>query len=52
MESNISHKIKIFIWKGLKEAVPIKEIIWRRVKKGDPIYSGGGEDVATLEDKI
>ncbi|XP_027067657.1 uncharacterized protein [Coffea arabica] len=46
---NISHKIKIFIWKGLKEAVPVKELIWRRMMKGDPICSGCGEDIETLK---
>ncbi|XP_071924774.1 uncharacterized protein [Coffea arabica] len=46
---NISHKIKMFSWKGLREAVPVKELIWRRVKMGDPICSRCGEEVETLE---
>ena len=45
----ISHKVKIFIWKGLKEAIPVKELIWRRMSKGDPICSGCGEELETLE---
>ena len=46
---NISHKVKMFIWKGLTGAVPVKELIWRRVKVGDPICTMCGEEVETLE---
>ena len=46
---NISHKVKMFIWKGLSDAVPVKELIWRRIKRGDPICSICGEEVETLE---
>ena len=46
---NISHKIKFFIWKGLREAVPVKELIWRKVNVGDPICSDCGEEMETLE---
>ncbi|XP_071912287.1 uncharacterized protein [Coffea arabica] len=46
---NVNHKIKIFIWKRLKDVVPVKELIYRRLMKGDPICSGCGEDVETLE---
>ena len=46
---NINHKIKLFIWKGLREAVPIKKLIWRRAKARDRICSGCGKEMETLE---
>ncbi|XP_027169605.1 uncharacterized protein LOC113769345 [Coffea eugenioides] len=46
---NISYKVKMFIWKCLSDAVPVKELIWRRIKRGDPICSVCGEEVETLE---
>ena len=39
----------MFIWKGLSDAIPVKELTWRRVKVGDPICTMCGEEVETLE---
>ena len=39
----------MFIWKGLRETLPVKKLIWIRVKVGDPICSGCGEEMETLE---
>lgn len=44
----IRHKIKLFVWKCMSEAVPVKELIWRRMQKGNPMCSACG-GVETLE---
>ena len=49
MSLNIRHKIKLFIWKCMSEAVPVKEMSWRRMQKRNPMCSACGGGVETLE---
>ena len=46
---NTKHKIKVFIWKCLNNAFPVKELIHRRTRNGDPICKGCEKDVETVE---
>ncbi|XP_027152430.1 uncharacterized protein LOC113752516 [Coffea eugenioides] len=46
---NIKHKIKLFIWKCIKGALPVKEAIFRRTGMGDPICRACGESQETVE---
>mgnify|MGYP004707504295 CR=1 FL=1 len=34
---NVKHKLKIFIWKCLNNALPVNEVVFSRTKKGSPI---------------
>ena len=46
---NIKHKVKLFIWKCISGALPVKEAIHRRAATGDPICKGCGEELETIE---
>ena len=46
---NIKHKLKIFMWMCINNALPVNEVIFSRTKKGDSIYKACGEGVATVE---
>lgn len=40
---NIKHKIKFFIWKCIKGALPVREAVSRRTGVGDPMCTTCGE---------
>ncbi|XP_027152078.1 uncharacterized protein LOC113752144 [Coffea eugenioides] len=46
---NIKHKIKLFIWKCIQGALPVREAVSRRTKIGDPICRTCGEAQETVE---
>nr|XP_027109144.1 uncharacterized protein LOC113729013 [Coffea arabica] len=46
---NIKHKIKHFIWKCIKRALPIREAMRKRTGVGDPICSTCGKAQETIE---
>ena len=46
---NIKHKIKLFIWKCIKGALPIREAIFRRTGLGDSICRTYGESQEIVE---
>ncbi|XP_027118787.1 uncharacterized protein [Coffea arabica] len=45
----VKHKVKIFLWKCLSQALPVRQLIASRTKQGDPICRGCGEDSETIE---
>nr|XP_027060751.1 uncharacterized protein LOC113687311 [Coffea arabica] len=45
----IKHKLKIFLWKCLNNALPVREIIHGRTKVGDPFCRRCGEGRETIE---
>ncbi|XP_071933722.1 uncharacterized protein [Coffea arabica] len=45
----IKHKQKIFLWKCLNNALPVRDIIYGRIKAGDPICMRCGEERETIE---
>ncbi|XP_027170518.1 uncharacterized protein LOC113774181 [Coffea eugenioides] len=45
----IKHKLKIFLWKCLNNALPVREIIHGRTKVGDPFCRRCGEGRETVE---
>ncbi|XP_071928132.1 uncharacterized protein [Coffea arabica] len=45
----VKHKQKIFLWKCLNNALPVRDIIHGRIKVGDPICNGCGEERETIE---
>ncbi|XP_027098791.1 uncharacterized protein [Coffea arabica] len=45
----LKHKLKIFLWKCLNNALPVRELINGRTKAGDPICRRCGEEVETVE---
>lgn len=46
---NIKHKIKIFIWKCLTGALPVRAAIYRKTGLGDPVCRICGEEQETVE---
>nr|XP_027088506.1 uncharacterized protein LOC113709853 [Coffea arabica] len=46
---NIKHKIKLFIWKCITGALPVREAIFRRTGMGDPVCRACGEGQETVE---
>ncbi|XP_027099254.1 uncharacterized protein [Coffea arabica] len=46
---NIKHKIKLFIWKCIKGALPVREAIFRRTGMGDSICRACGESQEIVE---
>ncbi|XP_027122249.1 uncharacterized protein [Coffea arabica] len=44
----VKQKLKVFIWKCLHDALPVKELIFSRTNKGNPMCGGCGESVETL----
>ena len=46
---NVKQKLKVFIWKGMNNALPVNELIFVRTKIGDPICTGCGEEEETVE---
>ena len=46
---NIKHKIKLFIWKCIQGALPVREAVSRRTRIGDPICRTCGEAQETSE---
>ena len=45
----VKHKQKIFLWKCLNNALPVRDIIHGRIKVGDPICNRCGEERETIE---
>ena len=45
----VKHKQKIFLWKCLNDALPVRDLIQGRIKVGDPICNRCGEDRETLK---
>ncbi|XP_027121672.1 uncharacterized protein [Coffea arabica] len=45
----VKHKLKVFLWKCLNDALPVKDLIYGRLKVGDPICNRCGEDRETIE---
>ena len=45
----VKQKLKVFIWKGLNNALPVNELIFARTKMGDPRCTGCGEEEETVE---
>nr|XP_027082466.1 uncharacterized protein LOC113704793 [Coffea arabica] len=48
-KQNVSQKLKVFMWKSLHGALPVRELIYRRTKQGNPMRAGCGEREETLE---
>ncbi|XP_071923241.1 uncharacterized protein [Coffea arabica] len=48
-QQKVSQKLKVFIWKCLHGGLPVKEAIFSRTKLGNPICTGCGEKVETIE---
>ncbi|XP_071912447.1 uncharacterized protein [Coffea arabica] len=48
-KQNVKQKLKVFIWKCLHDALPVRELIFSRTNKGNPMCGGYGESVETLE---
>nr|XP_027124351.1 uncharacterized protein LOC113741063 [Coffea arabica] len=46
---NIKHKLKIFIWKCITGALPVRAAIFRKTRLGDPVCRLCGEDQETVE---
>ncbi|XP_027178118.1 uncharacterized protein LOC113777281 [Coffea eugenioides] len=46
---NVKQKIKVFIWKCMNNALPVRELIYDRTKLGEPICTGCGEGEETVE---
>ena len=46
---NIKHKTKLFIWKCIQGALPVREAVNRRTRMGDPICRTCGEAQETIE---
>ncbi|CDP14470.1 unnamed protein product [Coffea canephora] len=46
---NIKHKVKIFIWKCITGALPVRAAIFRKTRMGDPVCRLCGEDQETVE---
>ncbi|XP_027156460.1 uncharacterized protein LOC113757300 [Coffea eugenioides] len=44
----VKHKVKIFLWKCLSQAQPVRHLIASRTKQGDPICRGS-EESETIE---
>ncbi|XP_071940383.1 uncharacterized protein [Coffea arabica] len=45
----VKHKQKIFLWKFLNNALPVRDAIYGRIKVGDPICNRYGEERETIE---
>nr|XP_027093548.1 uncharacterized protein LOC113713943 [Coffea arabica] len=46
---NIKHKVKLFLWKCLNQALPVRHLIHSRTQQGDPICRVCGEECETVE---
>ncbi|XP_027126082.2 uncharacterized protein [Coffea arabica] len=46
---NIKHKIKIFIWKCITGALPVRAEIYRKTRLGDPVCRMCGEEQESVE---
>ncbi|KAL3524647.1 hypothetical protein ACH5RR_013019 [Cinchona calisaya] len=46
---NIKQKLKNFIWKCLHQVLPVGEVIWRRIGKGNGMCRRCGENMKTVE---
>lgn len=46
---NIKQKIKLFIWKCIKGALPVREAVSRQTGRGDPICTTCGEAQETID---
>nr|XP_027123998.1 uncharacterized protein LOC113740655 [Coffea arabica] len=46
---NIKQKLKTFMWKCINNSLSVKEVIFSRTKKEDPIYKACGEGVETVK---
>ena len=46
---NIKHKIKIFIWKCIKGALPVREAVSKKTGIGDPMCRTCGEEQEIIE---
>ncbi|XP_027155669.1 uncharacterized protein LOC113756069 [Coffea eugenioides] len=49
---NIKHKIKLFVWKCIRGAIPVREAIFKRTGEGDPVCKGCGEEPETIEHSL
>nr|XP_027101745.1 uncharacterized protein LOC113722690 [Coffea arabica] len=45
----VKHKQKIFLWKCLNDALPVRALMFGRTKIGDPICSRCGAEMETIE---
>lgn len=45
----IKHKLKLFLWKCINEALPVRQAIVSKTRKGDPICRSCGDEVETIE---
>ncbi|XP_027072055.1 uncharacterized protein [Coffea arabica] len=48
-KQNVNQKLKVFMWKSLHGALPVRELIFNRTKQGNPMCAGCGEREETIE---
>ena len=48
-KQKVSQKMKVFIWKCLHGGLPVRKLIYRRTRQGNPTCAGCGEKEETIE---